>query len=102
MAPFCCSSGYGVIYKYVLIFSFIYEWQSVGGYGIPAIPTLLWLSCRFSGYGKDAIPSYRLPLIYKDKYELVLMPVLEDENDFRDSSLPVYTVKELFDTISLF
>ena len=37
---FCCSSGYGVIYKYVLIFSFIYEWQSVGGYGIPAIPTL--------------------------------------------------------------
>ena len=38
---FCCSSGYGVIYKYVLIFSFIYEWQSVGGYGIPAIPTLL-------------------------------------------------------------
>ena len=26
--------------KYVFIFSFIYEWQSVGGYGIPAIPTL--------------------------------------------------------------
>ena len=30
------------------------------------------------------------------------MPVPEDENDFRASSLPVYTVKELFDTISLF
>ena len=30
------------------------------------------------------------------------MPVPEDEKDFRASSLPVYTVKELFDTISLF
>ena len=29
------------------------------------------------------------------------MPVPEDENDFRASSLPVYTVKELFDTILL-
>ena len=26
--------------KYMFIFSFIYEWQSVGVYGIPAIPTL--------------------------------------------------------------
>ncbi len=25
------------------------------------------------GYGKDAIPSYRLPLIYKDKYEYILI-----------------------------
>ena len=26
--------------KYEFIFIFIYEWQSVGGYGILAIPTL--------------------------------------------------------------
>ncbi len=30
------------------------------------------------------------------------MPVPEDENDFRASSLPVYTVKKLFDTILLY
>lgn len=44
----------------------------VGGYGILAIPTKsAVLSCQ-SGYGRDAIPSYRLPLIYKDKYERIL------------------------------
>ena len=74
----------------------------VGGYGILAIPNKSTRQSWQSGYGRDAIPSYRLPLIYKDKYELILMPVPEDENDFRASSLPVYTVKELFDTISLF
>ena len=31
---------YYFIHKYVFIFIFIYERQSVGGYGIPAIPTL--------------------------------------------------------------
>ena len=44
----------------------------VGGYGIPAIPTKSAGHSWQSGYGKDAIPSYRLPLIYKAKYELVL------------------------------
>uniref|UniRef100_UPI003AF8B1FB hypothetical protein n=1 Tax=Prevotella sp. TaxID=59823 RepID=UPI003AF8B1FB len=44
--------------KYVFIFIFIYERQSVGGYGIPAIPSLTLLYSLFSGYGKDAIPSY--------------------------------------------
>ena len=45
----------------------------VGGYGILAVPTKsAVLSCQ-SGYGRNAIPSYRLPLIYKDKYEHILM-----------------------------
>ena len=26
-----------------------------------------------SGYGRDAIPSYRLPLVYKDKYDAYLI-----------------------------
>ena len=50
--------------------------QRVGGYGIPAIPTKSAEQLCQSGYGKDAIPSYRLPLIYKDKYELVLIASL--------------------------
>ena len=45
----------------------------VGGYGIPAIPTKPVGKSWQSGYGKDAIPSYRLPLIYKDKYEYILI-----------------------------
>ena len=44
----------------------------VGGYGIPAIPTKSVGQLWQSGYGKDAIPSYRLPLIY-NKYEHVLI-----------------------------
>ena len=40
---------------------------SVGGYGIPAIPTQSAGQSWQSGYGRDAIPSYRLPFIYKDK-----------------------------------
>lgn len=43
---------------YVFIFFFIYERQSVGGYGRDAILTLPWLSNLFSGYGNDAIPTY--------------------------------------------
>ena len=39
----------------------MYERQYVGGYGIPAIPTKLVGQSWQSGYGKDAIPSYRLP-----------------------------------------
>ena len=52
--------------KYVFIF-IIYEWQSVGGYGILAIPTLPELSSWFCGYGRDAIPSY-----YKSELLLII------------------------------
>ena len=45
----------------------------VGGYGILAIPTKLAVQSWQSGYGRDAIPSYRLLFIYKDKYEYLLM-----------------------------
>ena len=48
----------------------------VGGYGILAIPTKLAVQSWQSGYGRDAIPSYRLPFIYfiyKDKYEYLLI-----------------------------
>ena len=38
--PGLISIGENVDIKYVFIFIFIYERQSVGGYGIPAIPTL--------------------------------------------------------------
>ena len=44
----------------------------VGGYGILAIPTKLPVQSWQSGYGRDAIPSYRLPFIYKDKCEYLL------------------------------
>ena len=40
----------------------------VGGYGILAIPSKLAVQSWQSRYGRDAIPSYRLPFIYKDKY----------------------------------
>ena len=59
--------------KYVLIFILMYERQYVGGYGIPAIPTKPVGQSWHSGYGKDAIPSYRLPLIYNDKFEHILI-----------------------------
>ena len=36
------------------------------------IPTKLAVQSWQSGYGRDAIPSYRLPLIYKDKYDHIL------------------------------
>ena len=42
-------------------------------YGILAIPTKLAVQSWQSGYGRDAIPSYRLPLIYKDKNEYILI-----------------------------
>ena len=45
----------------------------VGGYGILAIPTKSADQSWQSGYGRDAIPSYRLPLIYKDKNEHILI-----------------------------
>ena len=48
----------------------------VGGYGILAIPTKLAVQSWQSGYGRDAIPSYRLPLIYKDNYEHILNSIL--------------------------
>ena len=44
----------------------------VGGYGILAIPSKLAVQSWQSGYGRDAIPSYRLLFIYKDKYEYLL------------------------------
>ena len=47
----------------------------VGGYGILAIPTKSAVLLCQSGYGRDAIPSYRLPLIYTDKYERILMKI---------------------------
>ena len=45
----------------------------VGGYGILAIPTKSAEQSWQSGYGRDAIPSYRLPLVYKDKYDAYLI-----------------------------
>ncbi len=47
----------------------------VGGYGILAIPTKSAEQSWQSGYGRDAIPSYRLPLIYKDKDEHILKQI---------------------------
>ena len=44
----------------------------VGGYGILAIPSKLAVQSWQSRYGRDAIPSYRLPFIYKDKYKYLL------------------------------
>ena len=69
--------------KYVLIFILMYERQYVGGYGIPAIPTKPVGQSWQSRYGKDAIPSYRLPLIYKAKYELVLNSKILLSNFFK-------------------
>ena len=40
---------------------------------MPVIPTKEVRPLWQSGYGKDAIPSYRLPLIYKDNYEHILV-----------------------------
>ena len=71
-----------LIYKnnldHLLIMTFIISNSSelslhiVGGYGILAIPTKSAEQSWQSGYGRDAIPSYRLPLIYKDNYEHIL------------------------------
>ncbi len=36
-----------IVIKYVFIFIFIYEQQSIGGYGIPAISTLSLFSDDF-------------------------------------------------------
>ncbi len=52
----------------------------VGGYGILAIPTKSAEQSWQSGYGRDAIPSYRLPLIYKDNYEHILIIALTSIN----------------------
>ena len=56
-------------YSFFLSNSSVLSLHIVGGYGILAIPTKLAVQSWQSGYGRDAIPSYILPFIYKDKYE---------------------------------
>ena len=52
----------------------------VGGYGILAIPSKLAVQSWQSRYGRDAIPSYRLPFIYKDKYEYEYLLIIRLKN----------------------